>query len=160
MAELTPDDLNQIKRFIGLARDILERYGRAMEELDSLRLAMEEIRETLSDHFGENSRWADDLSRKMDRLERYVILVRIVGSNTETIAVEGAVSREHIERALREELVSQQELILQYQRNIDRVKIRIAKFGETVPLMNELDDYQKQVEKADEAMERIRDALK
>lgn len=165
MAELTPDELGQIRRFIGLARDILERYARTYEALEGLRLSLEESRELLTEHFEENARWADNLSARMDRQERYVILKGMassghsVGGGRETIQVEQAVAHEHIDRALREELGVQQELIQQYQKNADKVKVKIAKFGDTVALMNELDDYQKQVDKSMEAISRIRQSL-
>lgn len=158
MPELTPDELNQIRRFISLARDILERYARSAEELDGIRLSLEEQRELQAEHFEENARWADGLSKRMDRQERYVIL-KGMGGGRETIQIEQVVAREHIDRALREELVNQQELILQYQKNIDKVKLKIAKFGETVPLLNEIDDYQKQIDKAQESIARIRQSL-
>lgn len=158
MAELTPDELSQIRRFISVSRDVLERYARMAEEYESNRLAIEEIRELLKEFVEESGRWADGLSGRMDRQERYVIL-KGMGGGRETIQVEQVVAREHIDRALREELVVQQELILQYQKNIDKVKLKIAKFGETVPLLNEMDDYQKQIDKAQEAIARIRQSL-
>jgi len=136
----------------------MERYARAMEELDGIRLSLDEGRELLADHFDENARWADNLSRRMDRQERYVIL-KGMGGGRETIQIETVVSREHISQALREELVVQQELTLQYSRNIEKVKLKIAKFGDTVALLNEMDDYQKQIDKASEAIARIREAL-
>ena len=153
------DLIIQVKRLIGIVNSIIERYVRAYEEIDNIHLSLEEQRELLSDHFQDNANWANELSRRIDRLERYTILVRMFGSNAETIQVEAVVSREHIKRALREELTTQQELILQYQKNIDRVRLRIAKYGETVPLMNELEDYQGQIEKSHEAMARIREQL-
>lgn len=158
MAELTPDELGQIRRFIGVARDILERYSRLSEEYESNRLAVEEIRELFKEFIEESSRWADGLSGRMDRQERYVIL-KGMGGGRETLQVEAVVAREHIDRALREELVVQQELIQQYQKNVDKVRIKIAKFGDTVALLNEVDDYQKQIDKANEAIARIRQSL-
>ena len=153
------DDLiRQINRLIGTSNAIMERYARAMEELDGIRLSLDEARELLADHFDENARWADNLSRRMDRQERYVIL-KGMGGGRETIQIETVVSREHISQALREELVVQQELTLQYSRNIEKVKLKIAKFGDTVALLNEMDDYQKQIDKASEAIARIREAL-
>lgn len=159
MAELTPDLIKRLDRFIALARDVLERYARLAEEYDSNRLSLEESRELLTEHFEENARWADNLSKRMDRQERYVILKGMGGGGRETIQIEQVVAREHIDRALREELVVQQELILQYQKNADKVKLKIAKFGDTVALLNELDDYQKQVDRANEAIARIRQSL-
>jgi len=156
---IVTDLVREVGKFIRVDSDLAQRYSRSMEELDSIRLALEEQREILQDHFIENSHWANELSRRIDRLERYTILVRMFGSNAETIQVETVVSREHIKRALREELMAQQDIILQYQKNVDRVKLRIAKYGETVPLMNELEDYQRKIEQSQEAMTRIREQL-
>jgi len=156
---IVTDLVREVGKFIRVDSDLAQRYSRSMEELDGIRLALEEQREILQDHFIENSHWANELSRRIDRLERYTILVRMFGGNAETIQVEAVVSREHIQRALREELTTQQELILQYQKNIDRVRLKVARYGETIPLMNELDDYQKQIEKAAESMSRIRESL-
>ena len=153
------DLVREVGKFIRVDSDLAQRYSRSMEEMDGIRLALEEQRELLSDHFQDNANWANELSRRIDRLERYTILVRMFDGNAETIQVEAVVSREHIKRALREELTTQQELILQYQKNIDRVRLRIARYGETVPLMNELEDYQGQIEKSHEAMARIREQL-
>lgn len=158
--EVTADEWALIRRHLAMSRDVLERYARLAEEYDGNRLANEEIRELIKELVEESGRFADGLSGRMDRLERYTILVRMVGSNQETLQIEGSVSRENIERALRRELVSQQDLILQYQSNIDRLRIRIAKFGESTALLNELDDYQKQVGKANEAIARIRENLR
>lgn len=160
--QTTLDDiLRQVQRLIGTTNAIMERYSRAMEELDSLRLSLEEIRELLPEHFEESARWADGLSRKMDRLEQYVILKGIdpSGYGRQTLQIEATVAREHIDRALREELVNQQQIVLQYQKNANKVQLSIAKYGETVPLMNELEDYQTRIEKATEAIARIRESL-
>jgi len=156
---IVTDLVREVGKFIRVDSDLAQRYSRSMEEMDGIRLALEEQRELLSDHFQDNANWANELSRRIDRLERYTILVRMFDGNAETIQVEAVVSREHIKRALREELTTQQELIIQYQKNIDRVRLRIAKYGETIPLLNELDDYQKQIQKSQEAMARIREQL-
>ncbi len=148
-----------MRRLIGTVNAVIERFARGYEELDGIRLSVEEIRSVLADHFEENSHWANELSKRIDRLERYTVLTRMFGSNPETIQVEAVVSREHIRRALREELTTQQEIILQYQKNIDRVRLKMAKYGDTIPLMNELEDYEKQIMKSQESMTRIREQL-
>lgn len=158
--QTTIDDVfRQINRLIGTVNSIIERFARGYDELESNRLATEEIRELLKELIDESGRWANGISGRIDRLERYTILVRMVGGNQETIQIESAVSREHIDRALREELVNQQNLMAQYQKNIHKVKMSIAKYGETVPLMNELEDYEKKMEKAQEVVNRIRESL-
>ncbi len=159
--QTTLDDiLRRMDRLIGTANAVMERYSRAMEDLESNRLANEEIRELFKEFIEESGRWADGLSKRLDRLERYTILVRVVGSNQETLQVEGSVSREHIERALREELVNQQSLLAQYQKNINKVKLSVARYGETTPLMNELEEHETKFQKAQEAINRIRESLK
>jgi len=153
------DLIRQVSRYLPISLNALERHNRAYEELDSIRLSLEEQRELLSDHFQENSRWADALSKRIDRLERYMILSRMVGGSQDTLQIESSVSKEHIERALREELVNQQQLVIQYQKNINIIKQRIAKSGESVISLNELEEYQSKLDKALEAMERIREQL-
>ncbi len=160
MAPLKPiDDLViQVRRLVGTVNSVLERYSRAAEELDGIQLSLEELRAVMAEHFAENSRWADKLEKRMDRVEQYIILSKF-GNVQATLQLEGAVTKEHIERALGEELVSQRELWLQYQRNLDRVNIRIAKFGETTQLINEVDEYEKKMIKIEEATKRIGEAL-
>lgn len=158
--QTTIDDVfRSINRLIGTANALMERNARLAEEYESNRLAIEEIRELFKEFIEESSRWADGLSGRIDRLERYAILVRMVGSNQETIAIESGVAKEHIDRALREELVNQQSILAQYQKNIAKVKMSIARYGETVPLMNELEEYETKFEKANEAIARIRQSL-
>lgn len=157
MPDKVEDLTIQVRRLIGTANALMERYARVAEELDAVRLALEELREILGDHFSENSRWADILSKRMDRVEQYTILSKIGDSRAGEITQQ--VTGEHIRRTLREELGTQQELLQQYQKNIDRVKLKVAKYGETVPLMNEMDDYVREIAKVTEAIERIREAL-
>lgn len=148
-----------IRRLIGVANSVVERYARSFEEIDFNRLALEELRSVMDEHFQENARWADRLSERMDRLERYTILVRATGGNHQTIEVEGKVAQEHIDQAIREELVNQQNLVEQYQKNIARTRMSIARYGETVPLMNELEEYEAKSGKSLEAIGRIRATL-
>lgn len=157
--QITADEWGLIRRQLAMSRDVLERFARLAEEHESSRLSTEEIRELIKELIEESSRWADGLSGRMDRLERYTILVRLTGGNQQTIEVEGKVAKEHIDRALREELVNQQNLLAQYQKNVAKVKMSIARYGETVPLMNELEEYETKLDKANEAIARIRQSL-
>lgn len=158
--QTTIDDVfRQITRLIGVVNSVIERYARSFEEIDSTRLALEELRSVMDEHFQENARWADSLSERIDRLERYTILVRMTGGNHQTIEVEGKVAQEHIDRAIREELVYEQNLVEQYQKNIAKVRMSIARYGETIPLMNELEEYQTKSDKSMEAIGRIRATL-
>lgn len=157
MSDASTDLIHQIRKLITASNILLERFARGYEELDSHRLAIEEIRELLTEHFEENARWADAISKRLDRVEQYTILSRIGDSRAGEITQQ--VTGEHLRRGLRQELGGQQELLLQYHKNVERVKLKIAKYGETVPLMNELDDYEREIDKISEAIERIREAL-
>jgi hypothetical protein len=157
--QTTIDDVfKQISRLIGTAHALMERFARGYEEIDSIKLALEEQRELLADHFSENSRWADKLSDRMDRIEQYTVLGRF-GNTSATLQIEAVVSKEHIERSLREELVTQRELWSVYQKNLDRLRLQIAKFGDTVARLNEIDDYEHKLIAIEEKIEYIREQL-
>lgn len=159
LISIVTDLVREVGKFIRVDNDLAERYSRAMEELDSLRLSQEELKELLKELIIESSRHADGVNRRLDRQEQYVILKGMMGIGRETLQVESEVAREHIERALREKLVEQQELTKQYQSNINKVNLSIAKFGETVARLNELEEYQGKLDKAQEAIARIREQL-
>ena len=158
--QTTLDDLvRQVSRLIGTTNSVLERYARLGEEYDSNRLANEELRELIKELIEESSRHADKLSERMDRIERYTILSKF-GNVSVTLEIESSVAKEHIERALSERLIEQQELAKQYQNNITIVQKRMARLGETVASLNELEEYQSKLNRALEAMKRIREQLK
>lgn len=157
--QTTLDDLvRQVIRLIGTANALMERYSRSMEELDNVRLAQEELRELLKEHFIENSHWANKLSERMDRIEQYTILGKF-GNISATLQIEADVSKEHIARSLRENLITQRELWSKYQKNINRVRERIANFGETVQSLNEVEGYEAELLKIETRIERTRKAL-
>ncbi len=160
LISIVTDLVKEVSRFIRVDNDLAERYSRSMEELDSIRLSQEELRELIKELIVESSRQADSLNRRMDRQEQYVILKGMIGAGRETLQVESSVAHEHIERALSERLSEQQELAKQYQKNITKVNERIAKFGDTVASLNELEEYQGKLDKALEAIKRIREQLK
>ena len=155
------DDLaRQINKFIGTANAVMERYSRSMEEIDYLRLTGEELKELLKDFTEEAGIWADGISRRIDRLEQFVILSKI-GNKHKAGEITQEVGKEHIERTLREDLAEHQKLLLTYQRNIMRVKERIAKQGyDTIEQANQLEDYERESAKLTEAINRIRETLK
>lgn len=156
---LVTDLTKEVSKCIRTNNAVLDRYTRAAEEQESVRLALKEIRELLADHFEENALWADNLSGRMDRQERYVILTKMGIVNNETVEISSEISQEHIKRALRENLVTQRELWSRYQKNIDRVKDRIANFGETVSSLNEVEGYEKKLSDIEKAIERIQEKL-
>lgn len=161
MAPIKPiDDLViQVRRLIGTVNGLLERFARGYEELDNIRLALEEQRELIKDLIVESSRQADSHNKKMDRLEQYVVLRGMGAVGRETLQIEDSVHKEHLEKALSEELSRQQGLVRQYQKNISIVQEQVAKYGETVSRLNELEEYQSKLDKALEAMNRIREQL-
>lgn len=159
LISIVTDLVREVSRFIRVDNDLAERYSRSMEELDSLRLSQEELRELIKELIVESSRHADNTNKHLYRVEQYVILKGMMGVGRETLQVESTVSKEHIERALSERLSEQQELARQYQKNIAKVNERIAKFGETVANLNELDEYQNKLDKALESITRIRENL-
>ena len=156
------DDLIiQVRRLIGTVNSVLERYSRVSEEYDSNRLATEEIRELLKELIEEVSTWAQYIGSRMDRQEEYVILVGMgKGKSHQAQAITQVVSQEHIERGLREELVAQQKLLQTYQRNLAKIKQQIAEMGYTsIENGNKEDEYQYKIDRATEAISRIREAL-
>lgn len=151
----------QVGRYLPISLDALERHNRAYEELDGLKLALEEMRELQSEHFQENARWADKLSKHNERLERYVILTKMtgMGNAAEISEIEKIVGKEHVERVLREELVTQRNLWSQYQNNINFIELQNAKFGESITRLNELADAKKKLIEIENAIEEIRKVL-
>lgn len=144
----------QIKKFVGTANALMERYARSMEEIDSTRLANEELREQLREQTEEFAHWADRLQERMNRLEQYTVLSKI-GNQPHAAKIEATVNREHEERALREDLTHQRELWSQYQKNLDRVKLRIARDGETTGRMNEAEEYEQKIRESVQAIENL-----
>jgi len=159
LISIVTDLVKEVSKFIRVDNDLVERYSRSMEELDSIRLSNEELRELIKELVFESGKHADSTNKHLYRVEQYVILKGMMGIGRETLQVESDVAKEHIERALSERLVEQQGLVKQYQKNISIVNERIARYGETVPLLNELEEYQSKLDKALEAMKRIREQL-
>lgn len=157
---MSPSDdlLREIRKLVVVVSALLERFARAYEELDGNRLALEELRELLKEHFEESSRWADGLSKRIDRLEQWVILTR-AGDKRQAGTITQQVTGEHLRQGLKEQLLEQQALLQQYHKNVGRIKLRIAKFGESTELANELEDNEREIQKTNEAIERIREAL-
>lgn len=140
----------------------MERYARLAEEYDANRLATEEIRELLKELTEELGNWAQHIGERLDRVEEYTILAGMgKGNSQKAKQITQEVSGEHLERGLREELGTQQKLLLTYQRNLARVQQTIAEMGyETIENMNKREDFERKIERINETIQRIRDALK
>ena len=161
--QTTLDDLvRQVSRLIGTVNSVLERYARLAEEYDSNRLATEEIRELLKELIEEIGRSATQLGRDINRLEEYVILKGMgKGNSPKSVEITQEVSSEHLERSLRKRLADQQKLLRQYEDNITKVQLQIARMGyETIENANKLTEYQEGTERARTAIERLREAFK
>lgn len=162
LISIVTDLSKEVSKFIRVDNDLIERYSRSMEELDSVRLSNEELRELIKDLIVESGRQADSVNRRLDRQEEFIILVGMGKSGSQKAGeITQEVSREHIDRSLQEELVEQQKLLMTYDRNIARVKQSIAEMGyETVENANKLDTYQSKIDKINESISRIREALR
>jgi hypothetical protein len=158
----TDDARRQLNKFTATANTLLERVARLAEEYDNNRLATEEIREILGELVKEFGIWANGLSKRMDRQEEYVILVGMgKGDSAKARQITQEVSGEHLERGLREELAEQQRLLATYQRNLSKVQQQIAEMGyETIENMNKREDFERKIQRINEAISRIREALK
>lgn len=156
------DDLiRQLNKFTTMAGILLERYNRLAEEYDSNRLATEEIREILKDLIKELGEWAQYLGTRLDRLEEYTILKGMGKSNSPKVnEITQQVQQEHLERGLRKQLGQQQKLLQQYRDNLATVQLQIARMGyATIENTNKEIEYQTKIERATEAIKRIREAL-
>jgi hypothetical protein len=156
------DLLKQLTKYLPVSLSVLERHNRAYEELDSVRLEIEVLKEIQRENTFESSRWANQLSKDMHRLEEWIILARIGKEDSPKAGeITQEVSREHIERSLSEQLTEQQKLLQTYQRNLARVQQSIAEMGyETIENMNKREDFERKIQRINEAIGRIRDALK
>lgn len=135
------DLINQVKRLIGTTNAVIERYARGFEELDGIRLNLEEIRVVLNELVEEHSRWADKISERLDRLERLEILDRTGNmSLPEARRIKQDVADENHLRALRQELAQQV-------RNLDKANQKAAKYGMDIPvkLANEIEMFEERI---------------
>jgi hypothetical protein len=155
------DLVRQVSRYLPISLNALERHNRAYEELDAIRLALEEQRELVKELIIESSRHADGTNKRLDRVEEYTILVGMGKVDSRKAGeITQEVSDEHVERNLSERLVEQQRLLLTYQDNLARVKQNVAEMGyESVENSNKVKDYQNKINKITEVIDRIRQAL-
>lgn len=135
------DIQNQISRLIGTANSLMERYSRAMEEIDFIRLSLEELRELLSDYFSESGRNADRISERLQRLERLAILEKTHTNPRETQQIKSNISND----LRRDSLLA---TLAQEQRNLNHALERRAHYGFDVPtrLLNEIETYTERIE--------------
>ena len=155
------DLLKQLGKYIALSLQVLERHNRAFEELGEISNRIDAFQEMQRENTFEISRWATQLNKDINRLEEYIILVGMgKGESHQAQAITQVVSQEHIERGLREELVAQQKLLMTYSRNLTKVQQQIAEMGYTsIENGNKEDEYQHKIDRATEAIARIREAL-
>ncbi len=136
------DLVKQVSKYLPVSLTILERHNRAFEELDTIRLRLEEQRELLADYFEESGRQNDKILDRLERVERLEILDRTGNiSGREAQRIKETVESEAHQRALQKELRQQV-------KNLDNAKNRAAKYGIDIPtrLVNEIEAYQERIE--------------
>lgn len=133
------DLIVQIRRQIALSAAILERFARSYEELDGLRLGLEELRELLSDYFAESGRNADRIAERLERLERLAILEKV--QTKETLEIKSEITDDLYRATLRHELIQQT-------KNLAYTREKAAKYGLDIPvkIQNELALFEERIE--------------
>lgn len=141
LQSIVQDLTRQLSKYIPVSLSILERHNRGYEELDSLRLSLEELRELLSDYFDEASRDADKVAERLAQLERLSILEKTGTNQKETLEIKKAISDDLYYESLRRELIQQT-------KNLARTQEKAAKYGIDIPvkLSNEIEIYTERIE--------------
>lgn len=141
LLSLITDLTRQISRYIPISLEILERHNRGYEELDSLHLSLEELRELLSDYFSESSRNADKISERLSRLERLAILEKTSSNPTETQQIKAEISKDLRLSSLRTALVQEVQ-------NLTHTLEKRAHYGIDVPvkILNEIQLYTERID--------------
>ena len=136
------DLVRQVRNLVIVTTSVVERYARSFEELDFIRLMLEEQRETIRDHFEEVGRQTDKMLDRMERIERLEILDRTGNiTSREAQRIKEDVASEAHQRALRRELAQQT-------KNLDNARNRAAKYGVLdVPtrIINEIESYEERI---------------
>ena len=141
---LTPDDINQIRRLISIHRELLERDARRGEVLDGVELRLEAMTAIMQELIAEVSKLAND----QQRIEALLLLERTGHGNSDRAGViRQEIQREHDDTHLRR-------LLLQQQRNLERLKEREARYGGNAPL-----DVLNQIEEVQAAIDRIKSEI-
>lgn len=141
---LTPDDINQIRRLISIHRALLERDARRGEVLDGVELRLEAMTAIMQELITEVSKLAND----QQRIEALLLLERTGhGESDRAGAIRQEIQQEHDDIHLRK-------LLLQQQRNLERLKEREARYGGNAPL-----DLLNQIEEVQAAIDKIKNEL-
>lgn len=140
MTDLSRDLTNQITRLIAVANALMERNARSFEELDGVRLSLEEIRGILIDFFDEAGRKDDRIAERLERLERLLLLKQARANSDEAERIEKSITLDLWRDSMQRELVQQM-------RNLQRVNERAARYGMNVPtdVINEIELYQERI---------------
>lgn len=141
MTELSRDLTNQITRLIAVANALMERNARSFEELDGVRLSLEEIRGILIDFFDEAGRKDDRIAERLERLERLLLLKQTRTNPEEAEQLEKSITLDLRHNSVQRELVQQM-------KNLQRANEKAARYGMNVPteLMNEMELYQERIQ--------------
>jgi chromosome segregation ATPase len=158
----TLDLLRQVGKYIPISLDALERHNRAFEELSSVRLEIEVLKEIQRENTFEIARWANQLSKDMRRLEEYTILSNMGKSDSpKAKEITQEVGGEHLEYKLNEKLADKQKELASWARNLSHVQQEIAKMGyANIENSNKEQEYQSKIDKLTKEIERLREALR
>lgn len=141
MTDLSRDLTNQITRLIAVANALMERNARSFEELDGVRLSLEEIREILVDFFDEAGRKDDRIAERLERLERLLLLKQTQTNLEEARQIEKSITLDLRRDSMQRELIQQI-------KNLQRANERAARYGINIPtdLANEIEVYQERID--------------
>lgn len=144
--ELTKDDISTIKRLISTYRDITHRYAELAEKTSS-------FEDRASEWFNEATKAIDKLALQVAELRQLAILEKVGNIKKATLV------REHIQLDLQKDALRQE--LAQLQTNLNKARIRAARYGMNIPtdLDNEIETYQKSIERARTELERIKQEL-
>lgn len=116
MPELKPDDINQIRRLIALARDILQRYAELAEAVNHI-IKQQQANDAISREFYE------EVSRQLEDIERLFLLERTGNEDSrEGKRIRGKFQKREDDKQLRE-------LLKEQTKNYLAIKLKISKYG-------------------------------
>lgn len=148
-SQITIDELfTQIRRLIGICRDVMERYAHLAEATEDINRQRQISNEMVEERFIEVTNEMNLLTRQVERLERIIILDRFgQRGSTEDEALRADIRHDQDEKTLRR-------LLAQEVSNLNKLRLRESKYGGTAPL-----DVLNQIEDTETNIKRIRSEL-
>ncbi len=144
--ELTKDDIQQIKRLIGLIRDITHRYANLAERMSG-------FEDRADEWFTESTKAIDKLISQVAELRQLAILEKTGNIQKASLV------REHIQLELQADALRQE--LAQLQTNLNKARLKAAKHGMGVPteLENEIETYVNSISRTRVELDRIKQEL-